>query len=1557
MSATHRWFRRFGIAATGVLVAVVAVLALLQLPPVATWLVRRLSGFVPLNPGHRLEVGRVSGDWLHGLVLEDVGLVRGQEHLLDADRVRVGYDVRRLRGSSPHLDELIVEGARVTARRGPHGWDLANALRRSADTTRSGAFGVDRIALRDVQVTAWLAPDSAVRVRSLTLLGRELALARETLLTIDDFSAAVAPPRSDRYFAVSTRGALAPGELRFNPIRIQTERTDVVGRAVLPRRFDVPDQVNRLDVRLDARPIALADLAAIAPVVRPAGELRFESEARGREGKRITATLAGRLDDATLMLEGSTTLERGRPAGYRLNADVRRLDPSALLASAPAGDIEGTLRADVRGTALTASEGRIELRLDRSLIGGTTLTSADLDADLDQGRADLELRADLPNGELRARGWARPFDSLPSYRLAGTVRRLPGTEALVRALAGAEGDPVLDLRFGLRGSGVALQAARVSGRVDLVAVWDSGTASLGYSDVSLVNGRLEARPELLVAGGRVRAVAVARVGERSSVDVRRGTIESVDLGKLMGDTIPRLLDGEFTARYRDGLARASLTTRVGGGEMTMDAEMRPLDSTRGFTVRQAALDSVDLGGLLGQPALSGPVSLTAQAHGRWNARQQIVEATAELAPSRLGTVELAAGTLRADVTGRRLSYEAGLRMANDGGTLHLAGDGEATAETPSFTVRAGRADSLDVGAVLGQPGLRTALNARFTGHLTGGTSDGLRAELELGLLSSRINEARVDSGRVALKIEGGAVEGDMHVGGADGALNGRVEGRIDNRRADLTGQGNARLEHLARWTGQASADGRLESEFKLHVLRDSTGLNGVDGVVTAAGAIGDMRLDPLHLVLALDTGAVRVDTLIVRSNVGALDGAGRVPLADRAPADTLRVRGRVIDSAPLASLIGPDTVWVDSATVDFALTGPARARTAAATADVHRLFLAGNLAEHVTVKAAASVDRFRPSGVRGEVAVEGGAYGKIRIPEARIAARYDSLVSLVATATLDDSLKVATRLRGTARADTVRAALERLDIGAWSLARTATLAYGSAIEIRGFELREGARRLTIDGRLDRKGKSDLTVQLDSVDLDVLNDLGLAPVPGLVDGTIRLAGTAEAPSLSGKLGLVVRERGGVQQVGRLGTELTWTTAGLSINAVAAANEGGFLTVSGTVPIRFGLTPADTIDIDRGTAEAVNLRALSDSFGLALLNPLLPPETAKDLKGRLEVDARIGGSLDAPSAEGAFALDSAGVTLPTIAVTYSGGTARGKLGGDLISIDQARVLTGKNESVTARGTVRLKPLDDPALDLTADLASFRVANNKELRSLASGSVRLGGTVAKPSLSGKVRLGQTDLFVGTQAAAIQVEEVELTPADMRQLTRYFGPAVIREAKDAPGLVERFQLDLSVEMPRRVWVRRRKTPKMDIELSGTVQIRQQPMQPMEFFGQVEPVPGRASIEISGREFNITGGEVRLDGPIEATRLDVEAEFQAPTTGDADDEGVVITVNAVGHPDSLGLKFSSDPSMGQEDIVSYIVTGRPASDNPLASRDAGGANLGEQVAFGALAEAVSTRA
>ena len=48
-------FRRLRIAAVSLLTLVVAIVGLLQLPPVATWLARRLVHLVPLSRGYDLE--------------------------------------------------------------------------------------------------------------------------------------------------------------------------------------------------------------------------------------------------------------------------------------------------------------------------------------------------------------------------------------------------------------------------------------------------------------------------------------------------------------------------------------------------------------------------------------------------------------------------------------------------------------------------------------------------------------------------------------------------------------------------------------------------------------------------------------------------------------------------------------------------------------------------------------------------------------------------------------------------------------------------------------------------------------------------------------------------------------------------------------------------------------------------------------------------------------------------------------------------------------------------------------------------------------------------------------------------------------------------------------------------------------------------------------------------------------------------------------------------------------------------------------------------------------
>jgi translocation and assembly module TamB len=147
-----------------------------------------------------------------------------------------------------------------------------------------------------------------------------------------------------------------------------------------------------------------------------------------------------------------------------------------------------------------------------------------------------------------------------------------------------------------------------------------------------------------------------------------------------------------------------------------------------------------------------------------------------------------------------------------------------------------------------------------------------------------------------------------------------------------------------------------------------------------------------------------------------------------------------------------------------------------------------------------------------------------------------------------------------------------------------------------------------------------------------------------------------------------------------------------------------------------------------------------------------------------------------------------------------------------------------------------------------------------------------------------------------------------------------------------------------------------MNIELSGRIRVKQEPGQEMQFFGQVEPVPGRGGLDMYGRSFTLTDGEITLNGPAIATTLDVTAQYQVPTQGGGgDDAGVLIDVNAQGRTDSLKLDFSAEPSMSQEDIISYIVTGRPASDNPLA--DQGSGTSGGQLAVGALTGALAGQA
>jgi translocation and assembly module TamB len=1581
------WLRRLGIAGTALLTIVVAIVGLLQLPPVATAVVRKLLTLAPLNPGNRLYVGRVSGNPFGELTLEAVRLVQSGRELAYIERLRVQYRLPALLATVRRFEELDVDGARIKARRGANGWDLVEVLRKSSDTTGGGGFAVGRLRVKDAALAATLSPDSVARVRVLDLAGRELVVARTTLLRIDALGLALQPPASGRWFAVTTRGVVTADEIRLDPLRVQTELSRLSGHAVVPRRFDDAREVDRLDLRLSAQPLDLADLSAVVPSVPDTGKLRFDASASA-EGDFVTTHLAATLDRARLTLDGGTRLRQGKLTSYRVHGVARRLDLSRLVSSAPAGELNARIDADVAGP-LPRADGRVRLALGSSTIGTTVVRRLDLDAVLAGGAAELTLRGALDTGTLNVRGRARPFDSIPSYRLSGSARGMPGTGAVARALAGQAGNPALAIGFRLAGTGKSADSARLQGRVELTAVRGGGERiPVGHASVRLAGGTLDLRPELLVGGGRVTAVGRATLGDTIRYQLRQGRIDSVDLARSSGDTTMFPLSGRFSlaglgtapatarvtarlhfdelrhgaqritgvdavARLDRGRVRLTSDATLQGGRLVLDAVGRPFDSTASYVLRRAALDSVDLGTLLGRPGMAGPVTLSTTGKVRWRGANRSAVARITLAPSRVGRIALAGGLANLQLAGDHLTYDAALH--GRAGALTLAGEGTPTADTPAYRIRDGHITSADLGALLGRADLRTDINLTFSADLTADSTDRRRATLAVVLLPSRVNQAELTDGSLDARVVGRTLEGRLRATGPDVMLNGELNSEAAAGGTALTTTGALRLERLARWTGRRDADGRLESRFSLRARTDSAGLLTVGGTVDAAGGIGGVRVPAVHLALSPSEGELRLDTVFVRSNVAVLDGRGALALRPAAGADTLTLGGTLGDLAPVAELAGVDTVAFDSARVRLAATGPAWHWRVASGADVHGLTFGGNFADRITATGAASLDSTRVAAIAGDLHVSDAAYGRLTLRELSAAGQYDSTLALDLRLNVADSVRVATRVRGAVSKarDTVTAEIQRLTLDeggrAWTLQRPVALTFGPRVEVHDLALRAGERSITLDGVFDRRDSSNMTLGVAGLNLETLRAAGLVPVGGQLDGALHLSGRGRTARVQGKMQLAVLSGG--RRLGTLGSTLDWTARGLRIDLAATPLRGGALTVAGTLPYRFHLDPQDTTTL----ADTVALAVRADSFDLALFEPLLPRDAARRLHGQLAADAKIRGTVHQPDATGTVSLTRGAIELPSIGVAYEHGELSGHFLGDTLLIGRLGLRTGKHEELAASGQVRLRPLSEPGLDLSGTLAHFRLVHTDQLQTAASGRVQLSGTLLQPVLQGSLRLDRTNFFVGTEAAQTKVEQVELTPAELRQLARDFGPSVLGHASETPGLLARTRLDLTIQMPGQVWIRRSSSPEMDIELSGNMRLTQAPGQDMRFFGHVEPVPERGTIEFSGRQFRLTGGDINLSGPVDSTKLDVNASYQVPTQGGGNDEGVLIDVHAKGRLDSLSLDFTSDPAMSQDDILSYIVTGRPASDNPLFE-GVGGGGAG-QVAMSTLTTALSNAA
>jgi translocation and assembly module TamB len=490
----------------------------------------KLIGFADDEVAGRLSLGGL--ELLPGgsIAIRDFRAYDPEGHLVvQVDRVLLSADLTRLRSRVIGV-EVELEGATVLvdededgrlslarafepthpspprARRTPApwrdplgGWSLR--LRRltvkNASLWWQDAKGRTRVEVQDVEATT----------RALVGPGRsraELKLRAEAV-------APVAGP-----LALDLRATLDRDRLAVPLLGAALGGTSISGLA----EADLAKRVGRA-----ALTRALLDRAQARSVVKsaPAGaDLAFDAYAEA-DGKVVTVAL--RVEPKESSAGGAAAavaarLDGGRALGF--DAVTRALDPSSLVAAAPAGSVSLSAHGGFAGEGWATARGNLVLSLQRSTLRGGELGPASADVSLDQGGwSARKVSLAAPGLQVEGQGsWrqggaatgrflaevsdlARAAENA-SRLLAADLPRMAGRAELEAELSGTTAAPALAVRINAPSLSVdGVTASGVEAKVDAAGPLRQGTLRL-FAGVQRLGSGAEVVAQDLALEGEVR---------------------------------------------------------------------------------------------------------------------------------------------------------------------------------------------------------------------------------------------------------------------------------------------------------------------------------------------------------------------------------------------------------------------------------------------------------------------------------------------------------------------------------------------------------------------------------------------------------------------------------------------------------------------------------------------------------------------------------------------------------------------------------------------------------------------------------------------------------------------------------------------------------------------------------------------------------------------------------------------------------------------------------------------------------------------------------------------
>lgn len=1495
--------------------------------------------------GWTVEVGSVDGAWHSRVRLHDLTL-QGPSTSVTVEEVLVDYSLLPLFSRTIELTQVRVLRPRVRADLTAPPSDTARAAADesgglgdllSGSPLGAWALDLDDLEVRQAEATL-VRQQGTYAVSEARLTGSAELAPSGVRVRVDTLAAQVTPPRSWAPADSLPRGGVGTGmlllaaDLQDGLLDVQTlsfesprSHLNAAGRLFLVAE---PSLVDSVDFQLVADPLDLRDLPVTLPDAwADQPRLTAQITARGAvDSMVVQANVDGPGETAAqgravLRTPADTLFEdvETRTPTLELTADVRgNLAPWSL--GPLSGDVTAELDLRLDSLSLTAplaAEATLVHRPAADTLSG--LIGGDLRVDLDLRRGAVPaVPADTPAAEADGRAAAAPIEAA-----AAIYRRGVGPDDWTRV-----GD---------------LRATGTERRAD----W--------HVDLELDSGSLVGRGSAEWAGERTQVIVDRLQMEDFDASELMGTLTPTDITALLEGSIAgaaaRELSGTVAiqispssiggARVENATLRAQLDrgevagavmADVAGRELSSDFELALGDSLVSATLERLRVstpaDTAEAD--TAEVVLSG-LEVRGRASGTWflgDARRATLSLSLDSAL--VAGFPLSDGIVEGRLVGDSLVADASLRVLD---VLSAPASVEASLRA-SGTAPAEMVGRLEMSAVRAPAGDTAAAVVREADSLS------------LVVTAEEPGRFAVDAS--LLPGEGGGVD-----------VNGTALVAADTVAFDLVAAGSFRsptglLQQATLDTLRLEASGARNAEAWEALQAQLLVRNAEWRGVTA---------DTVRLVMSADDAGLRVDTVAVDSEVLTLAGGGTLPQSG-AEAGHLDFRAS-FQLEPLQDVLEAELPLIGENAMVATITGTTDSLEIATQLEIAAVSYGSIEIADVSAEAMAVVEPpfsedFGIVSVAADLELDAIALSDTDVQNlaASLSGSPDSLlleISARVDGTRTGDLVASIDPRPGARIATIDRFRLQLDEDQWRLADSARISYADGYALRSFHLAAGEQSIRIDGGITGDGALDLTVGVDSTRVGTVSDLlGFPRLDGWLAGTVSLDGTVDAPRGVADL------RAGFHPEGRPPTTAAvhLETEGRRLLTDAALRDptGGTLTVTGSLPlggaaVASGDTaraaqaraPADATATEGGLALEVTASAFDVSSAVAFVDP----ELLSTLDGRIDASLDVGGSLEAPSFQGPIELSGGRARLPELGVTWEEMRLFAHGQGSQLVVDSARVRAGSGYLAFA-GTATV--VDSVvALDLDASLEEFQAIQNEQYRAVVSGDLQVDGTVQLPVVEGDIQVVSLDVYLGESATATSVMDVELSEEDLEILRERFGYVPGSANEDVP-VTDYLTADLTVELSRDSWLRKRTAPEMAVAFSGEVEVQLRPQAEPLLRGSVTTIADRGYVQQFGKRFELREGTVTLDGPPDSARVDLSATYTIPSHTNPDNAEATIVLSVEGTQDNLVLTLSSEPPMENADIVSYVATGRPAASS-LSLGDGGADQAGEE-SQGGLAEA-----